>query len=499
MNLLFRTDASVGSGTGHVMRCLALAEALQDAGGHAIFAVADATPALEERLRMEKVEHLRPKVIPGSPDDAKETVELAQKKNASWVVVDGYHFGAEYQSLLKAAGLKLLFVDDNGHGESYSADLVLNQNTHARPGLYRKRDPQTRLLLGPRYAMLRREFTQWGQWKREIPPIARKLLVTLGGSDPGNTTLKVIDALQDVKVDGLEAVVMVGAGNPYLELLERVVVSSGRNVRLVRNASNMAELMASADVAISAAGSTCWEMCLLGLPAILIDLAPNQRAVARRLHALSAAIHLGAATEVSSVQIARALESLIDSRKGRERISHQARNLVDGRGAERVLAFLHEDVRLRRTLPSDSRLLWEWANDPEVRSVSFGSDPIPWEQHVSWLKSKLAEPSALLYIATDQNEQPIGQVRYQLEETRATLSVSLGTEFRGKGYGTKMLFLATEELFQSSSVTAIDAYVKSSNNASLRLFESVGFHRNETKTIQDQPVVHFVLEKSVLP
>ena len=160
MNLLFRTDASVGSGTGHVMRCLALAQALQDAGGHAIFAVADATPALEERLRMEKVEHLRPKVIPGSPDDAKETVELAQKKNASWVVVDGYHFGAEYQSLLKAAGLKLLFVDDNGHGESYSADLVLNQNTHARPGLYRKRDPQTRLLLGPRYAMLRREFTR---------------------------------------------------------------------------------------------------------------------------------------------------------------------------------------------------------------------------------------------------------------------------------------------------------------------------------------------------
>jgi len=497
MNLLFRTDANIAIGTGHVMRCLALAQSWQDSGGHATFAMADSTPAVEERLRAEHMKVVRLKGHSGNLDDANQTAKLALGSSASWVVVDGYQFGAEYQRSLKEEAIQLLFVDDNGHAASYVADIVLNQNAHASADLYPDRHAYTKLLLGPRYAMLRREFNPWRESKREIPQVARKVLVTLGGSDPKNATLKVIGALQQLKVDGLRVTALVGGSNPHLHVIERAAINSGREIKIVVNASDVPELMASADVAVCAAGSSCWEMCLLGLPAVLLDLGANQTPVARKLDELGAAINVGSANAVSSEQVAGALDSLIHSPDTRKHMSKQSRHLVDGMGAERVRAFLDGDLRLRRSLESDCQTIWQWANDPEVRAVSFRREPIPWDQHVNWFRSKLTDPRAFFYVATNHTGQAIGQVRYQCDETRAVLSLNLAPGFRGKGFGKKMLLLATEELFQGSSVTGIDAYVKPANHSSLRLFESAGFSRNGTHTIEGQPAIHFSLEKSI--
>ncbi len=496
MNLLFRTDANIAIGTGHVMRCLALAQGWQDAGGHSTFVMADSTPAVEKRLRSEHVDFVHFAVSPGSASDAKQTTQLARQNGSSWVVVDGYQFGADYQRSLKEEGIQLLFVDDNGHAASYAADIVLNQNAHAETHLYAHRSPYTRLLLGPRYAMLRREFRAWREWSREIPQLARRVLVTLGGSDPENATLKVINALQQLKVDGLQVIALVGGSNPHLHSIERAAATnSGRQIKIVVDAIRVPEFMAEADVAVCCAGSSCWEMCLLGLPAVLLDLASNQVPVARKLDQSGLAIHIGSATQVSSDQIAAALESLIRSPDTRKHMCERSRLLVDGRGAERVRTFLDGDLRLRRSLESDCQTIWQWANDPEVRAVSFRREPIPWEQHVDWFKSKLADPSAFFYVAINHAGQAIGQVRYQCDKTRAVLSVNIASDFRGKGFGKKVLLLATEELFQSSSVSGIDAYVKPSNQSSLRLFESAGFRRNGTHTIEGHPAIHFSLEK----
>ncbi len=191
-------------------------------------------------------------------------------------MLDGYQFDVEYQRQLKAAGVKLLIVDDTGHAGAYAADLVLDQNVHATEDFYARRESYTQLLLGPRYALLRREFKPWRSWKREISPVARKVLVTVGGSDPDNVTLRVIRALRLLAEDNLEATVVVGGSNPHGHELEREVQSGGNALRLVRDVPDMPQLMADADVAISAAGITTWEMCFLGLPAVLIDVAENQ-------------------------------------------------------------------------------------------------------------------------------------------------------------------------------------------------------------------------------
>jgi hypothetical protein len=186
--LLIRCDASVPIGTGHVMRCIAMAQAWQDAGGQVIFVMAETTSAIEERIPAEKMTLLPLDRVPGSAEDAEQTIRLAGQTSADWVVVDGYVFGAHYQASLHDAGLRLLVVDDHGRANRYLAHIVLNQNPQAREDQYIHQKPSTQLLLGLEYALLRREFANWRQWKRDTPAIARNLLVVMGGTDPENVS-----------------------------------------------------------------------------------------------------------------------------------------------------------------------------------------------------------------------------------------------------------------------------------------------------------------------
>src|SRR5215216_4793334 len=159
--LLIRADASAQIGTGHIMRCLALAQAWQAQGGAVTFATMKTLPdALQTRLQNEHIVLHLLDTKPGSADDAAQTAALAASLGAA-VVVDGYHFGGDYQYTLKSAGLKLLFIDDNVHADHYYADFVLNQNIYANEAMYANREPRTILLLGPRYVLLRLEFWRW--------------------------------------------------------------------------------------------------------------------------------------------------------------------------------------------------------------------------------------------------------------------------------------------------------------------------------------------------
>ncbi len=159
--LLIRADASPEIGTGHVMRCLALAQAWQDKGGQATVAMALAAPSIQARLEAEGLGIKRITAQVGSAEDAAQVIQIARQLQAAWVVIDGYRFTGSYQQALKDAGLGLVCIDDEATAEHYYADVILNQNLHADAGLYAKREGYTRLLLGTRYALLRREFRRW--------------------------------------------------------------------------------------------------------------------------------------------------------------------------------------------------------------------------------------------------------------------------------------------------------------------------------------------------
>lgn len=340
--LLIRADAGVAIGTGHVMRCLALAQAWQDAGGRVVFATSHPPAPVRARMLKESVDVCEISSAATLDEDAKKTVALAQTCSATWIAVDGYRFGSDYQRALKAGGLNVLFLDDYGHAMHYYADYVLNQNLSANESLYVKREPYTRLLLGPQYCLLRRDFVAWRQWARNVAPIGRRVLVTMGGSDPNNFTEKTIAALDAIADQNVEAVVVVGAGNLNSEFLAHAAATNRKKIEVRRDVSNMAEIMAWADVAVSAAGTTCWEICLLGLPSLLIDVAENQTPLARELHRCGCAKHLGGVQDVSSLLLAQQLEGLLASQVDRQAMSQRSRQLVDGEGAARVVSALLE-------------------------------------------------------------------------------------------------------------------------------------------------------------
>jgi UDP-2,4-diacetamido-2,4,6-trideoxy-beta-L-altropyranose hydrolase len=487
--LLIRADASAQIGTGHVMRCLALAQAWQAQGGAVTVATLKTLPdTLQTRLQNENIALHLLDTEPGSEDDARQTAALAASLGAA-VVVDGYHFGGDYQRIIKEAGLKLLFIDDNGHADHYYADFVLNQNIYADKSFYENRESYTILLLHTRYAMLRREFWRWRNRLPLTPEVVRKLLVTMGGADIDNVTAKVLDALELIDMDGLEVAVVVGSSNPHLLDLQSRVGQSRHKIELKQDVQSMPALMVWADAAISAAGTTTWELAFMKLPMALMAVAENQRPIMQKMWEFRVALPLGWHADATAESIAKAVQNLLlRVPEGVKRLS------IDGYGVDRVVhRLISPPLRFRRVKVHDCRRVWEWANDPVTRAVSFSSAPIRWETHVEWFLSKLGDPSCMFLIAEDTEGNPVGQVRYDKDKEGKMISVSVAPEFRGRGYGTAMIVLSLDE-FQRRYFE-IHAYIKPDNLASIRAFEKAGFVDHGMTTVKDSPAKHYVYSR----
>lgn len=340
--LLVRADASPEIGTGHVMRCFALAQAWQRSGGRATFAMAEAIPAIAARLQAHNIAIASISGKPGSEQDARRTCAVAADSKSPLCVVDSYRCGPDYHRALLSAGLRLLVLDDDARFSEYRADFVLNQNLGATEQLYRKRGPQTRLLLGTQFALLRPEFLAQSR-DRQTGSRVRRILVTLGGSDAENVTGKVVQALAALD-DGFEATVIVGAGNPHAQEIIRAAQSRSPEIHIERDPGNMAPLMAACDLAVSAAGSTCWELAYLGVPAILVVLSRDQQEIARALHERGVAISLGWHANLVQHALISTIRSLADDAARRRAMSAAGQNLVDGRGAERVVEVLRNSL-----------------------------------------------------------------------------------------------------------------------------------------------------------
>jgi len=468
------------------MRCLALAQAWQRSGGSAVFAAAEMTDALEARLAREQFQCMRLAVTPGTIEDAATSAELARSQNASWVIADSYCFGLDFQRVITKAGLRLLIVDDYGHSDEYAADLILNQNLTADADLYVRCAPHTRLLMGTRYALLRQEYLHWRDWQREIFPVARKVLVTLGGSDPDNVTGKVMRNLAGFA--DLETVVVVGGSNPHLAELQHEFLDSKSAIRWVVDATNMPELMAWADVAIAAGGSTSWELAFMGLPSLALVLAENQREVATALDAANAA------RQTSVERLTSDLADLLSNDELRRALSRVGRRLVDGYGVNRVITCFHTtSLELRRVRSEDCQLIWEWANEPQARAVSLSSAAIPWEAHRKWFDERLSSPICLFFFATNSHKMPVGQIRFDLNEGDAVVSVSLAKETRGHGYGAALIRLGSEQCFADAGINLIRAYIKPDNEASERAFLKAGFTSDGTVEMAGIIMKQFVM------
>lgn len=349
--LLVRADADTQRGAGHVMRCLALAHAWRGRGGYVGFISYRPDPTLRRRMQaagahVTELNGAHPDYsdLRGTAAALEETLKHSQK--LPWVVLDGYHFDSDYQEQLRAAGCRLLVIDDNAHLSCYDADMVLNHGIQAQQLDYCYAAGCT-LLLGTRYALLRPEFARVAAAEKLIPQRAGKILVTLGGSDPENVTESVIQALATIDLPDIEARVIVGPMNPHFGALKAAAAAARHTVRLETAVQDMAAAMLWADLAVSAAGGTCWELAALGVPMITVVVAENQRLLAAELDKAGAAVNLGWHRQARADRIASVLGRLASATLVREQMKARGKALVDGRGAERVVEAMLEKVRSR--------------------------------------------------------------------------------------------------------------------------------------------------------
>jgi UDP-2,4-diacetamido-2,4,6-trideoxy-beta-L-altropyranose hydrolase len=492
--LLLRTDAAPRMGTGHAMRCLALAQAWQDAGGQPVFVMAESLPGIDSRLEAEHMCVERLHTAPASDTDARQCLEVARRLSAAWLALDGYHFDDRFEQSVKQDGLQLLALDDYGHARHDAADLVLNQNLHVEASLYPGRD-RARVLLGPAFALLRREFLRCRSWTRQVPERADKLLVTLGGVDADNVTRKVIEALEQQSAE-LEAVVVAG-NNPHLPELEAAAHRCKGTVRLLKHVQNMPELMMWADMAVAAGGTTSWERALFGLPGLVIILADNQRPVAEALDKEGLAGNLGWHGELSVSALAEAIRELRSDRERRAAAATTGPRCVDALGAQRVIGFMRDyAVGLRPARTEDCRLLWEWANEPVVRSVSFNTETIPWERHEQWFAAKLHARDCILLVAENGHGTPIGQVRCDVHGDEGTISISMAPHCRGQGHGTRAIQKAAALLFARHGLAVLHAFIREGNVASLRAFTHAGFREAEDTTVRGHRAKRLEMRKA---
>lgn len=501
--LLIRADADTRMGTGHLMRCLALAQAWRAEGGQVVFLSHCESDALRRRITDAGMEFIDvPKSHP-VPQDLQTTLQflqncrtqhsalrtpqpalrspLGKEGSATWLVLDGYHFDPAYQQAIQSAGFRLLVIDDMAHLSAYHADIILNQNLGTEKLKYNC-NPDTRLLFGPHYALLRQEFLSWHGWQRKIPKVARKVLVTMGGGDPDNVTLRVIRALRDIDV---EAKIIVGGSNPhYVELKSEIRnlpcvaprAKKGRKLEIIVNATNMPELMAWADVAATAGGSTCWEMAFMGLPSVVLTLAENQKAITENLDAAGVAVNLGWHEQVPTAAITKAINRLIRSPEVRNAMTCKGQALIDGLGTDRIVKKITaQSLILRRVTKSDCELLWEWINDPDVRASSFRSEYIPIEEHQHWFFGKIKDCKFFQLIGLNDDNTPVGQVRFDICEDEAEVDVSVARKYRGKGYSPELIRKGIQALLKETKVRTVHAFVKSENKASLQAFLKAGF------------------------
>ena len=357
--LVIRADAGNRMGTGHVMRCIALGQAWQDSGGEVLFFTCCDTAPLLQRLRDENFTVIELK----NPNEflSRLSSYLCPPTSDLWVVLDGYHFDLDCQRAIREAGYKLLLIDDYNHLQQYECDILLNQNINALELDYHL-NPDAEKLLGTQYALLRREFFQpldlrcsesaFGipQKKRpegerqkteeKVPRVGKNILVTLGGADPDNVTLKVIEALQQFPPSDFHAKIIVGPANSHQASLENAIQHSSANIQLISSVKDMTELMRWADLAVSAAGSTCWELCCLGVPLLTVILAENQEGLADVLEKNGASQNIGWHDAQDVVGFSKAVHAVVQDAGLRSRLAHCAQELVDGRGTARVAEIM---------------------------------------------------------------------------------------------------------------------------------------------------------------
>ncbi len=475
-SIIIRADASDKIGAGHVMRCLALAQAWLDAQGDATFVCHNLPKSLRRRLDHDGVNILHSAGAPGSSEDAKQILKIAAEQKANAIVVDGYIFGQVYQDKIAEFAGYSLTVDDYGHLSRYRTRFVLNQNLGASEVQYVNRDESTELLLGTAYALIRREFLHHPERNRIRDGSVSRILVTLGGSDPHNVTETVVRGLRLLPRQDLTFRILAGFQENRCACIAALTADDSR-FEILPAADDMASQYAWADFAIAAGGSSNWEMCLFNLPRMLVVTAQNQVVIANSLSNANAIVPSKSYLTIKSEDVRDTIHEVTNSSGTIRALVENCKQIQIAQDLSHVVRALRGLTWVRTATERDTKLYFDWVNEAAVRENSLVSKPVRWEEHEAWFAQRVKSENSALYVGM-LGTRPIGQVRFDVRNEEAEIDFSIDASFRKRGLGREVLQLALDA-FRKRRNVSIRATVKPENRASLACFEKLGFVRQK--------------------
>lgn len=331
--ILFRVDASEQIGSGHVMRCLTLADELRGSCTEITFLCRELPGNMIEHIETQGFRVFRvPSESETSDGDAEQTKKVLRnnKLQPDWLIVDNYRLDIQWESTLRPLVKGIMVIDDLANRE-HDCDILLDQNYYRNMEIrYQGLTPaDCRQLLGPRYALLRQEFKVARQTLRVRDGSVKRILIFYGGSDPTNETVKALEAIMLINRPDIAVDVVVGAANPNKEQIKEIC-SGMTNTNFYCQVGNMAELMAKADLSLGAGGTATWERCYLGLPALVTIVAENQWEMVEALAEDGVILNLGLFMEVTIDKVTEAIKKLLNSPENLVEMSTQGLALMIG-------------------------------------------------------------------------------------------------------------------------------------------------------------------------
>lgn len=459
MKIAFRTDASASLGTGHVMRCLALAEALKAKRAEIGFVCRELPAHYASLIR--------------KAGYALATGDEAEVGACDWLVVDHYALGADWERQQRGRAAKIMVIDDLAN-RPHDCDLLLDQNVLSAGNPYQGRVPAgSRVYLGPRYALLRHAFAEERSRAAPRSGAMQRVFVSFGGSDPRNHTAAALEALRPYAKQLERIDVVIGPASPFADDIAARCRTLPQ-AELHRGTHELPAMLARADLAIGAGGTMAWERACMGAPTLAFGIAANQVPVLEGLFQAGCAAGESWMPEPDAGRIAAWVSVAVHSPTLLRAMGARSAELVDGHGTRRIAdALVPEPILFRRATIQDAADILRWRNDPRVRSGSLDAGEIDAQGHAAWMRRVLADRARVLLIA-ESGGRAVGVVRFDLDGKGATISVYRAAEAME---GSRGLIRAATEWLRANhpEIAQVSAEILADNAGSLAAFRKAGY------------------------
>lgn len=488
MKIFIRVDSGYAIGTGHVMRCLTLADALghffKDKDPKIVFLSRPHTGNIIEFIQKKGYEVISlscPEFSGGS--DEKSWLGTLQEKDAleclpivneaDLLIIDHYSIDSIWENIVRSYVQKIFVIDDlaNRH---HNCDILLDQNFYLDKDIrYQGLIPENcQIFTGPEYALLRPEFFEMAKdyhFSKEV----KNILVFFGGVDSTGMTLKTINILKDY--DYISHIICGTSNNDKNEIKE--LCASYDNLIFYDNVENMAKMMASCDVAIGAGGTTQWERACIGIPSLVFSIADNQTKICEDMAKMSYILYGGEVKNIQLSSLKIIIQFFIENHFLREALFINNKKLIQNDRLNIINKLFYSSLTLRRATLEDCDNVYHWRNAPETRKFSNNNDIIPYNNHVGWYKKAIQDENKFLLIALE-NEKAVGFLRYDFLAETIMTSIYLVPGHNGRGLGISIL-KAGEEYLKTENKTSVPivAEILNDNKASEKLFIKMGFQK----------------------